>query len=74
MSDVSPDGRHHLAVTINTDDLGIFTTSLDNEYSLILSALMKKKDDLGKPKYNSLYIQNWLERIVLNGCKYAFGN
>lgn len=74
MSDVSPDGKHHLAVTINTDDLGIFTTSLDNEYSLILSALMKMKDDLGKPKYNSLFIQNWLERIVLNGCKYAFGN
>lgn len=74
MNDVSPDGTHHLAVTINTDDLGIFTTSLDNEYSLVLAALMKMKDNSGKPKYNSLFIQNWLERIVLTGRKYAFSN
>lgn len=74
MCDLNPNGNHHLPVTINTDDLGIFTTSLDNEYSLILSALMKMKDIDGKPLYNSLVIQNWIERIVRNGHKFAFGN
>lgn len=74
MCDLDPNGSHHLPVTINTDDLGIFTTSLDNEYSLILSAVMKMKDGDGKPLYNSLVIQNWMERIVRNGHKYAFEN
>ena len=72
MHEVDPDGVHHLPVTINTDDLGIFTTSLDNEYSLILSSVLKKKDLEGKHFYNSLYVQTWMERIVRNGHKYSF--
>ena len=72
MHEVDPNGEHHLPVTINTDDLGIFTTSLDNEYSLILSALIKKKDLSGRPLYNNLYIQTWIERIIRNGHKYSF--
>ena len=72
MHEVNPDGKHYLPITINTDDLGIFTTSLENEYSLILSALLKKKDSSGKPLYNSLYIQSWIERILRNGYNYSF--
>lgn len=72
MNDVDPNGSHHIAVTINTDDLGIFTTSLDNEFSLILSALLKMKDKDGKPQYNSIMIQNWMEQIIRNGYKYSF--
>lgn len=74
MSNLDPNGEHHIPVTINTDDLGIFTTSLENEYSLILSALLKMKDGDGKPLYNSYMIQNWMEHIVRNGYKYAFGD
>lgn len=74
MCDLDPNGNSHLPVTINTDDLGIFTTSLDNEYSLVLSALMKMKNIDGKPLYNSLVIQKWMECVVRNGHKYAFGN
>lgn len=72
MRDIDPDGEHHLSVTINTDDLGIFTTSLENEYSLILLALLKKQGKMGEQKYNSLYIRNWMEQIIRNGHKYSF--
>ena len=72
MRDVDPDGLHHLPVTINTDDLGIFTTSLENEYSLVLLALLKMKDGVGKRKYNNFYIRTWMEQIIKNGHKYAF--
>lgn len=72
MHDVEPDGRHHLPVTINTDDLGIFTTSLDNEYSLIFLALLKQKNESGGDRYNTLYIRNWMEHVMRDGHKYAF--
>lgn len=72
MNDVDPDGEHHLPVTINTDDLGIFTTSLENEYSLILLALLKKKDEMCGEKINTLHIQNWIEQVIRNGHKYSF--
>lgn len=72
MYNVEPDGQHHLPVTINTDDLGIFTTSLENEYSLILLALLKQKNEMGEQKYNTLYIRNWMNHIIRNGHKYSF--
>lgn len=52
-----------LSVSINTDDQGIFSTSLENEYALMAIALEKEKDENGKPKYNSSMIYEWLERI-----------
>lgn len=72
MKEVNPDGEHQMAVTINTDDLGIFTTSIVNEYSLILLALMKMKKDDGTSRYNTLYIQNWIAQLIRNGHKYSF--
>ena len=43
-----PDGQAHesvpLHVCLNTDDLGIFDTSLDFEYALIGQALLAQKD------------------------------
>lgn len=52
-----------LSVSINTDDQGIFSTSLENEYALMAIALEKEKDENGKPRYNSSMIYEWLERI-----------
>lgn len=62
---------NRLPVTINTDDLGIFTTSLENEYALILLAMekMDKKDDA---KVHTTDIEDWMERIIDNGNSYAF--
>lgn len=61
-----------LSVSINTDDQGIFSTSLENEYALMAIALEKEKDEHGKPKYNSSMIYDWLERVRLMGLGQSF--
>lgn len=65
---------HHLRVTINTDDLGIFSTALDYEYAILAAAALKAKDDKGREKYTRLQILNWLEEIRGNGFKYMFSH
>lgn len=54
-----------LSVSINTDDLGVFDTNLENEFALMAIALEKEKDENGNPKYCSRQIYNWLESIRL---------
>lgn len=61
-----------LSVSINTDDQGIFSTSLENEYALMAIALEKEKDENGNPKYNSSMIYEYLERIRLMGIGQSF--
>lgn len=58
---------HTIAVSINTDDKGVFATSLRNEYSLIALALRKKKDADGNLQYNDLEIEEYLRRIARYG-------
>ncbi len=54
----------HLPISINTDDVGVFDTSLSNEYALIACAMEKMSDTDGKRKYpNSNDICNWLDEI-----------
>lgn len=63
-----------LSVSINTDDQGIFSTSLENEYALLAIALEKEKDDQGNAKYNSSMIYEYLERVRLMGLGQSFNN
>lgn len=70
--DVRNEGLHHLTVTINTDDLGIFYTSLPREYELLSLALLKKKDKDGELSYKSQEVYNWIELIVKNAHIYKF--
>jgi adenosine deaminase len=63
-----------LSVSINTDDQGIFSTSLENEYALMAIALEKEKDENGKLKYNSSMIYEWLERIRQMSIGQSFKN
>ncbi|WP_378106386.1 hypothetical protein [Chryseobacterium sp. sg2396] len=63
-----------LSVSINTDDQGIFSTSLENEFALMAIALEKEKDENGNLKYNSSMIYEWLERIRLMGIGQSFKN
>lgn len=67
-----PESRYPLPVTVNTDDLGIFATSLPNEFSLLALALLKKKDDMGNHVYSSQEVYDWIKRVVENGHKYHF--
>ncbi|MFY7846272.1 hypothetical protein [Chryseobacterium gambrini] len=63
-----------LSVSINTDDQGIFSTSLENEFALMAIALEKEKDENGNLKYNSSMIYEWLERVRLMGIGQSFNN
>lgn len=61
-----------ISVSINTDDQGIFSTSLENEFALMAIALEKEKDENGDLKYNSSMIYEWLERVRLMGIGQSF--
>ena len=61
-----------IPVCINTDDQGIFSTYLENEYALIALALEKAKDKDGKNLYNRMYIYQWIENIRKLGLQLSF--
>ena len=49
--DLNEDECYQLNVSINTDDMGVFRTSLYNEYSLIAKALEGMEDQNGETVY-----------------------
>lgn len=58
--------------SINTDDQGVFGTSLENEYALMACALEREKGQDGKPIYNKNTIYQWLDNIRINGNRQSF--
>lgn len=64
--------RDRMHVTVNTDDLGIFQTSIDNDYSLLAISALKIKDEDGNQKYSKRDVIHWLDEIRENGFKYSF--
>lgn len=61
-----------LSVCVNTDDQGIFSTYLENEYALLALALEKAKDENGKNKYNRTMIYQWIDNIRQLGLNLSF--
>ena len=61
-----------LFVSINTDDKGVFYTSLENEYALMACALEKVKDKQGNYTYNRQMIYQWLDNIRKMGLQQSF--
>lgn len=59
-------------VSVNTDDQGVFDTSLAMEYSLLACTLRSMKDKQCIQIYNDDCIYNYLERIRENGFSQAF--
>ena len=57
----TPYPRHDIAVSINTDDQGVFSTSLEREYSLMALAVerSRNKDYENSPRA----IWEWLDRV-----------
>lgn len=55
--------RNFLHVCVNTDDLGIFDTSLEFEYALIEQALLMQKDDSLRPRYNVRDVLEYLNDL-----------
>lgn len=62
-----------ISVSINTDDQGVFSTSLENEYSLMACALEKFVDEAGNNVYNRNMIYEWLDNVRIMGNEQSFG-
>lgn len=52
-----------MLVSINTDDQGVFATSITNEYALMACAIEKIRDNHGNHKYRPIQINRWLNNI-----------
>lgn len=61
-----------LSVSINTDDQGVFDTSLENEYALLAIALEKAKDGDGNRLYTPEAIYSWLDYVRKLGLQQSF--
>lgn len=60
-----------LSVSINTDDLGVFDTSLANEYAVLAASLERCTVDHNR-KYSSDSIYDYLDRIRKMGIEQSF--
>lgn len=61
-----------LYVSINTDDKGVFHTTIENEYAFLACSLEQLKDKNGKPKYNRQMVYQWLDNIRQMGLMQSF--
>ena len=53
----------HLSVSINTDDLGVFETDLENEYMLMAASLERMENENGKRLFRPSDVYDWLDRV-----------
>lgn len=70
----STDNETQLNISVNTDDKGVFSTSLSNEYSYLLFNLEQIKDAEGKQKYSRFQLLKWLDEIRRMGNEQSFAN
>jgi len=57
----TPYPNHDIAVSINTDDQGVFSTSLEREYSLIALAVERNQTEEHKNSPRAIF--EWLDKI-----------
>lgn len=60
---LKPDYDSMIDVSINTDDQGVFATSLEKEFTLMALALEKEKKEDGSPLYRRDDIYQWLDKV-----------
>lgn len=61
-----------ISTSINTDDRGVFATSIEREYSLICRAMEKMRAPSGKRMYNENIAQNYINKLRMNGVNQCF--
>ena len=66
--DIAP---HSITVSINTDDKGVFSTSLEREFS-VMAAALEKKSLVEKDGNSPRRIYDWLDRIREMGFEMRF--
>lgn len=59
-------------VSINTDDSGVFFTSLENEYAVMSRALETISAPDGGPAFRPWEVEDWLEQIRIMGNEQGF--
>lgn len=59
-------------VSINSDDPGVFDTSLKFEYALIAKAIGDLRDENGKPLHNDREIEDYIVNLVEMGLDQSF--
>lgn len=59
-------------VSVNTDDQGIFDTSIENEYALLFGALCMKRDETGKPRLSHDEILAYIDHLRKMGNDMTF--
>lgn len=64
---------NQLCVSINTDDMGVFDTSLENEYALIAAA-MRETTNVQGIKYGDEDIKTYLNQIRVMGQRQTFNS
>lgn len=52
-----------LSISVNTDDKGVFGTSLENEYALLACSMEKARDSAQNLMYHRQMIYQWLDDI-----------
>jgi len=57
-------------VSINTDDIGVFDTSLENEYALLYAAICRKRH--AEHNMDDHAVEKYLDGIRQNGIIMAF--
>jgi hypothetical protein len=61
-----------ISVSINTDDLGVFMTSLKNEYALMAKSLESMRDKEGNYLYKKDMVYDWIDSVRKMGNKQRF--
>lgn len=61
-----------LSVSINTDDLGVFDTSLENEYAILAASMERAQNPDKSKKYTSDSIYQYLDNIRKMGFEQSF--
>ena len=61
-------------VSLNTDDQGVFDTSISFEYAIVAATLMQKTDKEGKRLYTEREIEDYLRNLQRMGHEQSFSD
>lgn len=65
---------HHMNVSLNTDDLGVFATSLENEYTLLACCLERETKESSKENLSPEEIYDYINYLRKLGNAQSFQN
>ena len=72
-SHLNTESRHQISVSINTDDKGVFSTSIEREYALMAHALIRVFHQ-NKNGTTNADVYKWLDRVRQYSLEQQFNN